>query len=47
MITKHHIFPILMLLLNLGAAIASFWDGDWKRGIYWLGGCVCIAAVSF
>ncbi len=46
MLDKRHIFPALMLLLNLGAAAMCFLSGDWKRGIYWLAGGVCIVTVS-
>jgi len=38
--------PLLMVLLNLGAAIVCFMSGDWRRGIYWLAGGVCIVTVS-
>jgi hypothetical protein len=40
-------FPALLLLLNLCAAVASFWARDYRRGIYWLASAVCIAMVGF
>lgn len=46
MFDKRYLFPLLMVLLNLGAAIVCFTTGDWRRGIYWIAGAVCIAMVS-
>lgn len=41
------IFPALLLVLNVGAAIVSLTRGDWNRGVYWLASGVCIAVVTF
>ncbi|HZL51493.1 MAG TPA: hypothetical protein VFC37_11155 [Terracidiphilus sp.] len=46
-IDKRYVFPAVLLLINLGAAVVSFKAGDWKRGAYWLGSAVCIATVAF
>lgn len=36
MIDKTKIFPILIIILYIGASIINFKVGDWKRGLYWL-----------
>ncbi|HEY4359704.1 MAG TPA: hypothetical protein VGN17_01985 [Bryobacteraceae bacterium] len=43
---KRYVFPVCLLLLNLGAAVLAFRGGDWKRGVYWLASAVCIATVA-
>ena len=40
------IFPALLFLGNIAAAIVYFSTGDWKRGLYWTASSVCIAAIS-
>jgi hypothetical protein len=44
---KHLIFPGVLLLCNLGSAIAYSIAGDWRRAAYWAASTVCIASVSF
>jgi len=46
MFDKRYLFPALMVLLNLGAAVVCFKTGDWRRGVYWTAGAICIAMVS-
>lgn len=41
------VFPALLLVLNVAAALVSFKSGDWRRGVYWLASAVCIAMVAF
>jgi hypothetical protein len=45
MMTK--VFPAVLLIGNLGAAICYALTGDWKRALYWAASSVCIAAVTF
>lgn len=42
-----YIFPILLIVLDVGAAIVYAADGDWKKTIYWLAAAVLNAAVTF
>jgi len=41
------LFPVLLLLLNLGAAVAAFHGRDVQRGLYWLASAACIACVAW
>jgi hypothetical protein len=41
------IFPVLLLLCNLGSACVYLAAGDWKRAAYWGASAVCIAVVTF
>jgi len=43
---KRLIFPAILVICNLGSAVACFASGDWKRGLYWMASSVCIASVS-
>lgn len=42
-----YIFPILMILLDIGAAVVCFCSHDHKKGVYWLAAAVLNAAVTF
>lgn len=41
------VFPAVLLVLNVAAAVACFHAQDWRRGVYWLASAVCIAMVAF
>jgi hypothetical protein len=41
------LFPALLLLLNLGAALVCFMTRDWNRGLYWLASAACVGLVAF
>jgi hypothetical protein len=41
------LFPALLLLLNLGAALVCFMTRDWNRGFYWLASAACVGLVAF
>lgn len=43
----HLIFPTLLLLLNVGAALVSVGARDYKRAAYWIASAVCIGMVAF
>lgn len=45
-ITKELIFPVLLILWNLGAAVIYFRLRDWRRGVYFLSSALCLAMVS-
>lgn len=42
-----YIFPLIMIALDIGAAIICIHGGDPKKGIYWLAAAVLNAAVTF
>lgn len=42
-----YIFPVLLMLLDVGAAIVYATDGDWKKAIYWVAAAVLNTAVTF
>ena len=46
-IVKLLVFPVGLLICNLGSAVAYALAGDWKRAVYWAASAVCIAAVTF
>ncbi len=42
-----HIFPLLLIILDVGAAIVCGAGGDRKKAIYWIAAAVLNAAVTF
>ena len=36
MIPREKILPTVLMVINLGAAVPYFADGNWRRGVYWL-----------
>lgn len=42
-----YIFPLLLILLDVGAAIVCGVNKDWKTAIYWIAAAVLNAAVTF
>ncbi len=42
-----YIFPLALILLDVGAAIVCFANGDAKKGIYWLAAAVLNVCVTF
>lgn len=45
--TKSSIFPIALMILDLGAGAVYALDGDLRRAIYWVAAAVLTAAVTF
>ncbi len=43
--TKQQIFPTVLILLDVGAAV-SYW-GDWRKVIYWCAAAVLTASVTY
>lgn len=46
LLDKRYIFPAILLLCNIGSAIACFAAHDWRRGLYWAASSICIASIS-
>ena len=41
------LFPAMLLLFNVGAAVMALSHRDWQRGVYWLASAVCIGCVAW
>ena len=41
------IFPTILILLDIAAAIVYAWHGDWRRMIYWLAAAVITGSVTY
>ena len=41
------LFPSVLLVCNVGAAICSAAAGDYKRSIYWAASALGIGAIAF
>lgn len=44
---KKYIFPLILILLDVGAAIVYLSGKDYKMTVYWLAAAVLNAAVTF
>ena len=44
---KGHLFPTILIILDLFASGEQFYNGDWKRGIYWISAAVLTACVTY
>ena len=44
---KQYIFPSLLILLDLGAALVYALSGDYKMAIYWVAAAVLNCCVTF
>lgn len=41
------IFPVLLILLDVGASVVYLANGDWKKAIYWVAAAVLNITVTF
>jgi hypothetical protein len=41
------LFPCVLLVCNLGAAICCAVAGDFRRSLYWAASALCIGAIAF
>lgn len=41
------VFPMILIVLDIGAAIVYAGYFDWRRSIYWLAAAVLTACVTF
>lgn len=41
------IFPVIMIVLDVWAALAYCFDGDLRRAVYWLAAAVLTITVTF
>ena len=42
-----YIFPIILIALDIGAAVICAVNKDWKKAVYWIAAAVLNAAVTF
>jgi hypothetical protein len=40
---RKQILPLILIIIDIGAALACVPDGDWKKVVYWS----CAAALSW
>ena len=45
--TRSHVFPALLIVLDVGAAVVYGLEGDWRRTIYWTAAAVLTVVVTF
>ena len=45
--SRAQLFPALLIVLDLGAALAYAVEGDWRRAVYWTAAAVLTAVVTF
>jgi len=41
------IFPTILIILDIAAAIVWFYNGDMRRGIYWIAAAVLTSTVTY
>lgn len=44
---KEYIFPLLLIILDVGAAGLYAFDGDIKKAVYWIAAAVLNICVTF
>lgn len=42
-----HIFPLMLIALDVGSAIMYAFSGDWRKVVYWIAAAVLNVAVTF
>lgn len=47
MVKPEYIFPLLLILLDMGAAIVYTIQKDYKKAVYWLAAAVLNITVTF
>ena len=47
MIKYTHIFPVILILLDIGAAVMYGVARDWRKVIYWIAAAVLNMVVTF
>jgi len=41
------ILPTILLVIQVASSIVYFYNGDIRRGIYWIGASILVAAITF
>lgn len=43
----HHVFPLILIILQAGAAVVCLFQKDWRMFTYWTAAAVLNASVTF
>ena len=41
------VFPSILIVLDIGAAVVYACHGDWKRAVYWIAAATLTTTVTF
>ena len=41
------LFPTILILLNAAASIVWFYNGDWRKTVYWLAAAVLNFVITY
>lgn len=44
---KEYIFPLILIVIDVLAAVVYGFNGDWRKVVYWIAAAVLNAAVTF
>ena len=44
---SQYIFPLALIILDIGAAVIYGFSGDWRKVIYWIAAAVLNVTVTF
>lgn len=44
---REYIFPLMLILLNVGASVVAGTSGDIKKAVYWLAAAILNITVTF
>lgn len=44
---RPYVFPALLIVMDLGAAVLWGVEGDWRRSVYWVAAAVLTYVVTF
>ena len=42
-----HLFPALLIVLDVGAAAVYYGSGDWRKVVYWMAAATLTFVVTF
>lgn len=42
-----YIFPIILIALDIGAAVMCAVNKDWKKAVYWIAAAILTVTVTF
>lgn len=45
--TRAQVFPAVLIVLDVAAAVVYGLDADYRRGVYWLAAAILTASVTF
>ena len=45
--SKHQILPLILIVIDVGAAIGYIPTGDYRRVVYWIAAAILTTVVTF